>query len=139
MRSKIFVIGLLVIIALPLMGFAQEKADPAVMVGTWVISQEGRNGETRESEWTFAMKEGKLVLTLPAMGGRRGGGGGEPPEIEDIKFDGKKLTFEMERGRGERTMIIEYEIELKDKDNFEGNMIMGERGERPFTGIRKKK
>ncbi|MFC1563346.1 hypothetical protein ACFL6G_00355 [candidate division KSB1 bacterium] len=130
------VLMIAIIISIPQDAFCQ-KVDYSKIVGVWVMAMPGRQGETRDVEWTFSMKEDKLILAMPARGGRGGGGGGEPTVVEEIEFDGEKMTFEITRTMRDREMTTEYELVFKG-DAVEGVMVMGERGEREFTGKKKK-
>ncbi|MCP4728305.1 MAG: hypothetical protein GY863_24930 [bacterium] len=138
--SIAFILALLVMIMIPGNTFAQ-KTDYSAIVGTWEISMEGRDGNVMTTDWEFFLKDDKLCAKIQAGmgGGRRGGGGGDRPpmEIEDIEFDGESLSFEMERGRGERTMVIEYTATIKE-GKMEGEMAIGDRATREFTGKKKK-
>ncbi len=117
----------------------EEKPDYTIVTGEWEISMEGRNGNTMTNTWKIELKEDKLVASIPMGMGRRGGGGGQPTTIEvnEVTFDGKMLSFEIEREGRMGTMTIGYSAEVKD-GKIKGTIAMGDRFTRDFTGVKKK-
>ncbi len=111
--------------------FTGEKASLAkLLVGTWEMESEGRGGETRKYNWVFSMKDKSLVATIPV-----GRSGDETIDVDDIKIDGAKLSFAVEREFGDNPITLEYSATLKD-GKLAGTYGIPDRFSRDFTGAK---
>ena len=111
-----------------------KAADKANVTGTWVISQQGRNGNTTETTLKLKQDGEKVTGTLTPPGRARQGQGGDNGnggtaraaralEIEDGKItaDGE-LTFKTTReGQNGNKMVSTYHGKV-DGDSIKGTV-----------------
>jgi hypothetical protein len=144
-------------LALMLCAAAQSKAadDKAANVtGTWIISQQGRNGNTMETTLKLKQDGEKLTgtVTPPARGNRGGGNGGNGGgasgstpralEIEDGKITSSgEITFKTTRENTQgNKMVTTYHAKLEGdtlKGTIESEGRNGQSRSRDFEAKRK--
>jgi len=137
--AKLLLCIVLAVCLVPDYSFGQEKVDYSNLVGTWAVTVTSPRGAIT-SDWTFSLKDDKLVAAIQAgMGGRGGGRGGRTIEVTDIKFDGTKMSFTITRETQRGTVSSEYSA-VVNGNTMKGKIIRGlGRREVPFTGIKKEK
>lgn len=120
-------------LALMLCAVAQVKAadDKAANVtGTWIITQQGRNGNTMETTLKLKQDGEKLTGTVkpPARGGQggNGGAGGNTPrsmEIEDGKITSSgELTFKVTRENSQGNKMVSTYHGKVEGDTIKGTI-----------------
>lgn len=118
----------LMLCAAPQVKAADEKA--ANVTGTWVISQQSRNGNTLETTLKLKQDGEKITgtVTPPARGGQGGNGGATARtprslEIEDGKItSGGEITFKTTRENQQgNKMVTTYHGKL-DGDTIKGTI-----------------
>ncbi len=96
--------------------FAEEKADPT---GTWKWE---RSFNDREMSFTLHLTrqdDGKLAGTYSV---KRGDNEREPLELEDVKLEGKTLTFSVTRSRNGNEFTVKYTGAV-DGDSITGTTL----------------
>jgi hypothetical protein len=100
--------------------------------GTWTLaySMMGRQGQSMERtmEITFKQDGSAVTGTTMMQMGRRPGGGGNPPAPQEVTIEGgtmegDKLTFNIVRGQGERTMTMAFTATVAG-NNMEGTLAI---------------
>ncbi len=89
-------------LAVALCALMTVVAFAADLTGTWVVKQPGRDGSTRDVNYTFKVDGKTLTGTAP---GRQGA----DIAIKDGTVDGDNFSFSVERpGRDGQTMTVKY-------------------------------
>jgi hypothetical protein len=96
------------------------------VVGSWKISQQGRNGQTRESTLTIEKSGDAFTGSWESQRGKT--------EITDAKLDGDTLKFSREVSFRDQSFDIDTEVKVVDGKLMGKNITP--RGEREFTGTR---
>jgi hypothetical protein len=115
-----------------------KAADKANVTGTWVISQQGRNGNTSETTLKLKQDGEKVTGTLtPAARAARGGQGGQggdngnggtarparAMEIEDGKItDSGELTFKVSRENAQGNKMVSTYHGKVEGDTIKGTV-----------------
>lgn len=148
---------MLSVLALMLCVCAQTRAadKPANVTGTWVISQQSRNGNTMETTLKLKQDGDKLTGTVtPPPRGARGQGNGnggngntanatpKPLEIEDGKItDAGEITFKTTRENSQgNKMVATYHGKIEGeiiKGTIESEGRNGQTRSRDFEAKRK--
>ncbi len=100
------------------------------LAGTWNLSMTTPDGRTFDNVLELQQQDGTLGGTIT---GRRG-----ESELQDVKVDGAKLTFNVVRERDGQEFVMKYSGELKG-DKLTGNMEIdfgGQAFEIEFEGTR---
>lgn len=120
MRRKVLLLGLFFFVAAASIEAQSTSSKPqkwpeVVLAGTW----KGKLAQVADVEITLARKEGKLTgkaaVDFPESGGR------DEYRLENLAFDGAKLTFAMKRDdvrirNGEIRLVSETEAVLSTDD-----------------------
>ena len=95
-----------IVMAVALCALLAVAAYAADLSGTWVVKQPGRDGATRDVNYTFKV-DGKTVT------GTAPGRGGADIAIKDGKVDGDSFEFSVERpGRDGATTTVKYTVKI---------------------------
>jgi hypothetical protein len=91
-----------IVMAVALCALMSVAAYAADLNGTWVVHQPGRDGATRDVNFTFKVDGKTLSGTVP-------GRGGADIAFKDGTVDGDTFAFSVERpGRDGQTMTVKY-------------------------------
>lgn len=106
---------------------AAQATDYSAVLGSWEMTQETPRG-TMTQVFTFSVDQGQLKGTVTSD---RGG----TVDLKNVAYTNGRLTFDVERTFGERSMTQNYSATIQG--NTMSGTVSGGRGDRDFTAQKK--
>jgi hypothetical protein len=126
--KRVLVLACLALLCVSTASFAQDAPKKVDVTGAWQLSMEGPQGAM---EFTTTFKQDGEKVT----GTQTNPMGGEDKFEGTIKGD--KLEYILKIDMGGQAMSITFTATV-DGDSMKGSIAMGDMGNSPFTGKRKK-